>query len=96
MPKKGGESMKELNTQKVALVVGVFISGWHVLWSILIILGAAQPLLDFIFWIHMISNPYQITGFNLTQSVILILVAFVVGYVGGWIFAWLWNMMHKK
>jgi hypothetical protein len=43
----------------------------------------------------MISNPYQVTGFNITQSAILIIVTFIFGYIGGWIFAWLWNKMHN-
>lgn len=87
--------MKELNTQKVALVFGFFLGGWHVLWSLLILLSFAQPLMDFIFWAHMIANPYHVTGFTLTQAVTLILVTFAVGYVLGWVFAWLWNKLHR-
>lgn len=87
--------MKELHTQKVALTVALFISGWHVIWSILVITDIAQPLLNFVFWLHMIANPYHVTGFNIIQSLFLILITFVFGYVFGWIFAWLWNNMHK-
>lgn len=87
--------MKALHTQKVAMVCGVFLGGWHLIWSILILLGLAQWLLDFIFWVHMIANPYRVTGFTLTQAVTLVIVTFIVGYVGGWIFAWLWNKLHK-
>lgn len=87
--------MKELNEKKVALTVGLFISGWHLIWSLFIIIGLAQILLDFIFWAHMISNPYQITGFTLTQSLILIIVTFVLGCLGGFIFAKVWNKTYK-
>jgi len=87
--------MKELHAQKVALVFGIFLSGWHLIWSLLILIGVAQPLLNFVFWMHMIVNPYQVTGFSLTQAVTLIIITFAVGYVGGWIFALLWNKMHK-
>ena len=87
--------MKALSTQKVALVFGLFISGGHLLWSILILLGLAQPLLNFIFWAHMLENPFQVTEFSLAQSGTLIIVTFVVGYFAGWIFSWLWNKMHK-
>lgn len=87
--------MKQLHAQKVALVVGVFLGGWHLAWSLLVILGLAQPLLDFVFWMHMIANPYRVTGFTLTQSLTLIIVTFIFGYILGFVFAWLWNMMHK-
>lgn len=87
--------MKELNEQKVALTFGLFIGGWHLVWTVLIVLGLAQPLLNFIFWIHMLSNPYQVTGFTLMQSATLIVVTGCVGYVGGWVFAKVWNTMHK-
>ena len=88
--------MKELNEKKVALTLGLFLGGWHLVWSLLILTGLAQPLLNFIFWAHMISNPYKITGFVLTQSLILIAVTFTVGFVGGLVFAKIWNSVHKK
>lgn len=85
----------KLKTQKVALSVGLFLGGWHVLWSVLILIGLAQPLLDFVFWMHMIANPYHVTGFALGQSLTLIIITFLFGYLCGWIFAWLWNKLHK-
>lgn len=87
--------MKELNVNKVALTCGMFIGAWHALWSLLILIGVAQPLLDFIFWAHMLANPYRVTGFTLTQSLTLVMVTLIIGYTVGWVFAWLWNRMHK-
>lgn len=87
--------MKVLHPQKVALVFGLFLGGWHLMWSLLVLISWAQPLLNFIFWAHMIENPFRITGFSLTQSITLVFITFAVGYVGGWFFAWLWNRMNK-
>lgn len=87
--------MKELNENKVALTVGLFVSGCHLVWSLLIVVGLAQPLLDFIFWAHMIANPCKVIGFTLTQSLILIIVTFAIGYIGGLIFTKVWNSIHK-
>ena len=88
--------MKELNTQKTALVVGLFIGGWHLIWSLLIATGLAQLLLDFVYWLHMLNNPFQVAPFNLTRAALLIVVTFVVGCAGGWFFALLWNKLHKS
>lgn len=87
--------MKELNPQKVALTFGLLIGGGHVLWSILIVLGLAQPLLNFIFWAHMLTVPSQVTEFTLMQAGTLIVVTFAVGYSVGFIFASVWNKMHR-
>ena len=88
--------MKNLSPQKTALTLGVFVGGVHVVWSLLILLGWAQPLLDFIFWAHMIANPYQVMSFDVTACLTLIVVTFCVGYGIGWIFATLWNILHRK
>lgn len=87
--------MKELFEGKVALSLGIFLGGLHLVWSLLILFGLAQPLLDFIFWAHMLTTPYRVTGFSLTQAIILILITFAVGYVAGWVFAKVWNTLRK-
>jgi hypothetical protein len=52
-------------------------------------------LLNFVFWLHMLSNPYQVAPFDLAAAVSLLVIAFLVGYVIGWIFSSLWNKLHK-
>jgi hypothetical protein len=88
--------MKELNTQAVALIFGLFMAGFHLLWALLIMLGAAQAFLDWAFWLHMIKNPYMVMPFSFTTALWLLIVTFLVGYVGGWFFALIWNKVHKK
>ncbi len=85
----------KLNESKTALTLGLLFGGGHLTWSVLMLLGLAQALLDFIFWAHMVSNPFQVTGFSLNQALILVVVTFGVGYMTGWIFAWVWNKLHK-
>lgn len=84
-----------LNTSKVALTLSLFAGGVHIVWSVLVALGLAQPLMDFIFWAHMVANPLQVTGFNITQAGILIVVTAAIGYMVGWIFATVWNKTQK-
>lgn len=85
----------KLNPSKVGLSLGVFVGGVHVAWSTLVALGLAQGLLDFIFGLHMIANPYQVTGFDVMKAGTLIVVTFLVGYGVGYIFANVWNKVHK-
>ncbi len=85
----------KLNPGKVALTLGLVFAGFHLLWSILVALSLAQGLLDFIFGLHMIANPYQVTGFDVVKAGTLVVVTFVIGYVLGYIFTSVWNSVHK-
>jgi hypothetical protein len=83
------------NHNKVGLVFGSFLGLWHLFWSLMVLIGFAQPMLNFVFWLHMIANPYQVTGFNLIQCVLLVAVTFCVGYIFGYIISVLWNKFQK-
>ena len=87
--------MKELNVNKVALSFGFFLGGWHLAWSILVALGWAQGLINFILGLHMLSVPIEVVQFNITTAGFLVVVTFAVGYITGKIFATIWNAVHK-
>lgn len=88
--------MKELNRNHFGLIIGSVIGLWHIIWSLLVLLGLAQTLIGWIFWLHFLNNPYQVEPFEFTRAVILVVVTFVVGYAVGWISAYLWNMLINK
>jgi hypothetical protein len=79
----------------VALVLAILLGGWHLLWAVLVAAGWAQPLIDFIFWIHFIRPVYVVEKFNFGTALLLIGVTAAIGYVIGWCFAILWNRLHK-
>ncbi|MDO8561178.1 MAG: hypothetical protein Q7R91_03105 [bacterium] len=87
--------MNHLNPSKTGLVFGALAGGWHLLWSLLVVLGWAQPLLNFIFMTHMITPPFVVGVFSTMTAVILIAVTAVLGYVVGNIFALVWNRFQK-
>ena len=87
--------MKELDVNKVALSVGLFVGGAHLVWSVLVALGWAQTIINFILGLHMLSVPVQVLPFNITTAGLLILVTFAVGYAAGRVFATVWNTVHK-
>ena len=73
------------------LALGLFLGGFHAFWAILVAIGIAQPLIDWIFNLHMINPPYTIAPFDIVMAITLVVVTFVIGYVAGWIFAAICN-----
>ncbi|MBI3385823.1 hypothetical protein HY031_01930 [Candidatus Gottesmanbacteria bacterium] len=86
----------KLNGNTVGMIVGAFLGLLHLGWSVLVSMGLAQGLLNWIFDLHMLSNPYVVMQFDMTKAVTLVIFTSVVGYVDGWVFSWIWNMMVKK
>ena len=84
-----------MNPKKVALVLGSFLGLVHLCWGVLIGVGFAQPLLDFIYNMHSLNNPFTVLPFDLMHSLGLVVVTFLVGYVFGYVFAMLWNRLHQ-
>jgi hypothetical protein len=86
--------MGSINPNKAGLVLGALLGAWHLTWSLLVALGWAQPLIDFIFWIHFIKPIYVIEPFEIARAAVLVLVTASIGYVTGFVFGLLWNRLH--
>jgi len=84
------------NPNKVGLVIAALIAGWHLVWSVLVLIGCAQPILDFIFWAHMIKPVYFVKPFDPTAAVVLIAITSLIGYVFGFLGAVIWNRLHRR
>ena len=80
---------------KAGLVLGFVLGGLHLCWSILVALGWAQPVIDFVFWMHFIKPIYVIEPFAIAKAAILIVATAGVGFAIGSIFALVWNALHK-
>jgi len=87
--------MSMTNPNKVGLVIGALIGGWHLVWSILVLVGWAQPIIDFIFWAHMIKPVYFVKPFDPLAAVTLIVITGVIGYIFGFVGAIIWNRLHR-
>ena len=84
-----------VNPNKVGLVFGLLIGGWHLFWALLVLVGGAQQLLDFVFWAHMIQPPYSIRPFDPKAAITLITITFLIGYAFGFIGALIWTRVHQ-
>jgi hypothetical protein len=83
------------NPHKVGLVIGALIGSWHFVWSLLVGIGWAQPIIDFIFWAHMIKPVYVVKSFNLAATVTLIAITALIGYMFGFVGGVIWNKLHR-
>jgi hypothetical protein len=85
-----------LNEKQTALGFGSFLAVVHAAWAVIIASGYGKAMLDWIFNLHMLSNPVQVLAFNSMKAVLLVLFTFVMGAIFGWIFACAWNWAGKQ
>jgi len=83
--------MKRIHPHSVGVVLAIFVGLWHTLWAVLVWAGGAQAVIDFIFRLHMIAPPYQISPFSLGTAAGLVLVTAAIGYILGWVIGVIWN-----
>jgi len=88
--------VSKLNPTKTGLAVGLLMGGWHVMWSILVAVGVAQWVIDFVFWMHFLRPVFMVESFDLARMLILVAVTSALGLLIGYALALLWNGLHGR
>lgn len=81
---------------KSALIGGLSLASLHLVWILIVALGFAQKLLDWIFKLHMLSSPFQVQPFNLAFAATLLLITFLVGCFYGVVFELIRNLLKQS
>ena len=87
----GRHRRETIGLNKAGLVSALWLGGFHLMWALIVASGFAQPLVDFIFWLHFIRPVYVIEAFDPLRAAGLVLLTAIVGYAIGSAFALLWN-----
>ncbi len=86
--------MTQLDPLRSGLVFGSLFGLWHLCWSLLVAMGWAQPVIDFVFWMHFIKSVYVVQPFNPLTAIVLIVVTAFLGSIIGFIFGVFWNWIR--
>lgn len=89
------KAMGKISVNKTGLAFGLLMAGCHLVWALLVAVGWAQIYLDFIFWLHFLSQPFVLQPFHAGTAALLVLVTGAIGYLGGFIFASIWNWVQR-
>jgi hypothetical protein len=89
-----GIAMQTIHPNRAGLTLAAVLGGWHLGWALLVALGWAQPVIDFILRLHFIQPVYVVGEFSAAIAAALVAVTALIGYAGGFTAAALWNRLH--
>ncbi|MBS0560887.1 MAG: hypothetical protein JSR21_12600 [Proteobacteria bacterium] len=84
-----------LGVNRAGLAFALLLGGFHLVWALLVAARMAQPLIDFVFWLHFIRPAFVIEEFDPFRAAGLVLFTSAVGYLTGAAFALLWNRVRS-
>lgn len=81
---------------QLSMISGFSLASLHICWALLVAIGWAQPVIDFIFKLHMLSSPFKVQTFELPLALGLIGITFLIGCFYGIVFSVMKNACQKK
>lgn len=84
-----------MHAHKTGLALGGTVGFVHLVWSVLVLLGLAQPWVNFVYRLHMVRTNLTVGQFDLLTAIGLVVVTALVGYVVGYLFAVISSKVQK-
>jgi len=84
-----------INPLKAGVTFGALLGGYHFFWALAVLLGWAQPIVNFVLWMHFIEPGVVIRPFSLPAAAALIVFTSIAGFIIAFLFAVLWNRLHR-
>ncbi len=84
-----------LNKNHVGLTLGAFFAFFHLVWLVLVVMGVAKKLLDWVLSLHQMTWSYTVNPFDLGKGIMLLIITFIAGYILGWVLAAIWNYVRR-
>ena len=88
--------MKRISPAKAALSVGLVLGLYHLSWVLLVALGFAKAVLDFVLQLHFIRMSFDIAPFSVSTAASLVALTFAIGAAFGLVFALVWNWLTSR
>lgn len=88
--------IKYNSTPNIALIGGFTLASFHACWIVIVASGYAQPILDFIFKLHMLNSPFIVQPFSVLLSAELIALTFIIGAMYGVVFSLIRKSISNK
>jgi hypothetical protein len=86
--------MQTVHPLKAGLALGVTLGTFHLMWALLVASGWAQPVVDFLFWLHFIKPVYTVAPFDPSIALLLVAVTAAAGFFGAFIFSLIWKALQ--
>lgn len=83
-----------LSPWRAGMALGVFLGAWHFAWSIMVAVGWADAILQFVLRIHFLQLQISMAPFDVNLAATLVAVTTLIGFILGFVFALLWNSAH--
>lgn len=85
--------MRHLSMANAAVAVGTVFAAWHITWVILVGVGWATEVLNFILELHFLKVDFKLSPYSAFTAFSLVVLTFCVGALLGAIFALVWNWL---
>jgi hypothetical protein len=93
MSNRQAQSEGGMSAHALGVAAGALLGCSHLGWAILVATGLAQPIIDFVFWLHFIEPPYRVGPFAWSRAIGLIAVTSGIGYVLGAFAGIIWSRL---